>query len=71
MSKKTICLFAIIVYLSNTAITTTAFCQQSPVEKFLLQLHEKKFRWMIEKKNDSLSSMLDERLLYIHSSGWT
>lgn len=44
--------------------------QQSPVEKFLLQLHEKKFRWMTEKKLDSLQTILDERLVYIHSNGW-
>lgn len=44
--------------------------QQSPVEKYLLQLHEKKFRWMTEKKLDSLQTVLDDRLIYVHSNGW-
>jgi hypothetical protein len=49
----------------------TLNAQQSPTEKYLLQLHEKKFRWMTEKKLDSLQTILDERLVYIHSNGWT
>lgn len=46
------------------------YSQQSPAEKYLVELHEKKFRWMTEKKTDSLSTVLDDRLLYIHSNGW-
>lgn len=59
----------IALFFISVSLKTTA--QQSPAEKYLLQLHEKKFRWMIEKKLDSLQIILDERLLYIHSNGWT
>ena len=52
-------------------INNKVYSQQSVTEKFLLQLHEKKFRWMVEKKLDSLGSILDDRLLYVHSNGWT
>jgi hypothetical protein len=56
--------------LTLLSFSTTAFSQQSPTENYLLQLHEKKFRWMTEKKLDSLNSILDDRLQYIHSNGW-
>jgi len=36
----------------------------------LLELHQKKFRWMIEMKLDSLETILAEDLLYVHSNGW-
>lgn len=35
-----------------------------------MDLCRTKFRWMIEKKTDSLNLILDERLSYIHSNGW-
>lgn len=44
---------------------------QSPAEKQLLDLHSRKFRWMTNKQLDSLSLLLDDRLQYIHSNGWT
>lgn len=66
--KKTYCLVLIITIFLSANLPASA--QQSPTEKFLLQLHEKKFRWMTEKKLDSLQTILDERLVYIHSNGW-
>ena len=43
---------------------------ESATEKFVLKLHENKFRWMINKQLDSLNAILDERVVYIHSNGW-
>ncbi len=40
-------------------------------EKTILQLHESKFEWLVKKQYDSLKSVLDENLVYIHSNGWT
>jgi hypothetical protein len=39
-------------------------------EKKVLDLSRRKFTWLIEKKYDSLLSVLDDRLMYVHSSGW-
>lgn len=43
---------------------------QSKQEQDVLQLSKKKFNWIINKKIDSLKIVLDDRLTYIHSSGW-
>ena len=43
---------------------------QSKEETEIMNLAKKKFRWMVEKKIDSLSALADERLSYIHSNGW-
>lgn len=42
----------------------------SATEQFVLRLHEKKFQWMAKKQLDSLSNILDERVVYVHSNGW-
>jgi len=44
---------------------------QTKEEAEILDLSRKKFRWMVEARLDSLNGLLDERLSYIHSSGWT
>jgi len=44
--------------------------EESVTEKFVLKLHEAKFRWMVKGELDSLNSILDERLQYVHSNGW-
>ena len=44
--------------------------EESATEKFVLKLHETKFRWMVNKKLDSLNTILDERIVYVHSNGW-
>nr|MBS0038244.1 nuclear transport factor 2 family protein [Saprospiraceae bacterium] len=36
----------------------------------VLQLHEKKFEWMILGNLDSLSNLLAEDVMYVHSNGW-
>lgn len=43
---------------------------ESATEKFVLKLHENKFRWMVNKQLDSLNTILDERVQYVHSNGW-
>lgn len=43
---------------------------QTVEEKHVLQLFYKKFEWMKNHQLDSLSRMLDDNLLYIHSNGW-
>lgn len=43
---------------------------ESATEQFVLRLHEKKFQWMINKQTDSLNSILDPRVIYVHSNGW-
>lgn len=45
--------------------------EESATEKFVLKLHENKFRWMVNKQLDSLNAILDDRVQYVHSNGWT
>ncbi len=42
----------------------------SRLEKQLVDLSSRKFIWLIEKRYDSLESLLDERVMYVHSNGW-
>lgn len=43
---------------------------QTKEEAEVQDISRKKFRWMTEKKLDSLEFLVDERLSYIHSNGW-
>ena len=43
--------------------------QEINQEKYLLDLSKRKFDWMVAKQLDSLSMILDEKVLYIHSNG--
>jgi len=45
--------------------------EESATEKYVLRLHENKIRWMISKNLDSLNAILDDRIIYIHSNGWS
>lgn len=40
-------------------------------EQAVLDLSKKKFEWMTRLSYDSLESALDDRLLFVHSNGWT
>jgi hypothetical protein len=40
-------------------------------EQTIINLSKKKFGWMTQMKLDSLESILDERLMFVHSNGWT
>jgi hypothetical protein len=44
---------------------------QTREEEELLKLNGQKFGWLINKQYDSLNRLLDDQLLYIHSSGMT
>jgi hypothetical protein len=62
--------------MKTFAFLLIAFAQlsafaQSAEEKQLLALHERKFHWLTQKQYDSLTLLLDDRVLYIHSNGWT
>lgn len=43
---------------------------QSKQQQEVLQLSHAKFKWLVQKKVDSLRFFLDDRLTYIHSNGW-
>ena len=58
--------FAVIIFLlAGFAV------QAQSVEQTVLDLSKKKFELMIRMKYDSLLSILDDRLMFVHSSGWT
>lgn len=63
--KKIIILFLLI------SVNVQAQKDDSVTEKYLVQLHLRKFGWLINKQMDSLKSLLDDRVKYIHSNGWT
>lgn len=43
---------------------------QAKEEQAILELSKKKFQWMITMNYDSLESVLDDRMVFIHSNGW-
>jgi hypothetical protein len=45
--------------------------QAQSAEQTVLNLSKNKFGWMIRMKYDSLEAMLDDRLMFVHSNGWT
>lgn len=59
-----------LLLVTASAATAQKTKEESATEKFVLKLHETKFRWMVNKRLDSLANILDERLQYIHSNGW-
>lgn len=68
---KQTCLLLVFVLSLPLAIFAQKTKEESATEKYVLRLHENKFRWMVNKKLDSLSAVLDERVVYVHSNGWT
>lgn len=65
--KQLLFLLLLITAVHASAQKTT---DESATEKFVLKLHEAKFRWMVNKRLDSLNNILDERVQYVHSNGW-
>jgi hypothetical protein len=63
MNKK----LAILFVLFHLSLFTLA---QNDKEKIILQLHERKFTWMVNQQVDSLAAMMDDSMLYVHSNGW-
>lgn len=48
----------------------SSFCLgQSSLDE-VLALHQKKFDWLETKQVDSLSKLMSDDMLYIHSNGW-
>lgn len=61
----------LVLFVSIASITIAQKTKdESATEKFVLKLHENKFRWMVNKQLDSLNTILDERVQYVHSNGW-
>jgi hypothetical protein len=52
-------------------IAISSFAQQTAEEEQIMELSTKKWNWMINKKYDSLQSILHDRVTYIHSNGWS
>lgn len=52
-------------------LVSCATAQAQSVEQTVLDLSRKKFGWMIRMKFDSLQAVLDDRLMFVHSNGWT
>jgi len=44
---------------------------QSKEEQEILKLSRKKFEWLITLQSDSIIVLLDDRIQYIHSNGWS
>lgn len=63
-------ILSLLSILVITTVTAQKSKEESATEKFVLKLHETKFRWMVQQKLDSLNSILDDRIQYVHSNGW-
>lgn len=50
-------------------LSLSLYAQSS--EQAVLDLSKKKFGWMTRLSYDSLEAALDDRLLFVHSNGWT
>lgn len=60
----------IFIALIFSIVFIQGYAQSNP-EQFILELSEKKFHWMTTQNFDSLESVLDNRLNFVHSNGWT
>ena len=66
---KNIILLALILL----TVPNISACQDSSDEQSLIRvisLSKTKFDWLINKNYDSLNALLDDKVEYIHSSGW-
>jgi hypothetical protein len=64
MKRFTLLLFFLITI-------NAVFAQTDKASQQLIDLHKKKFSWLINRKYDSLDWLFDDKLLYIHSNGMT
>ena len=44
--------------------------KKEKIEQNIINLHKKKFDWLISKQYDSLSTLFNDNIVYIHSNGW-
>ena len=51
-------------------MTSLVAMSQTAQDQRIIDLSKKKFQWMIAMNFDSLESMLDDRMVFIHSNGW-
>lgn len=51
-------------------MTSLVAMSQTAQEQRIIDLSKKKFQWMIAMNFDSLESVLDDRMVFIHSNGW-
>jgi len=58
-----------IVIITCFLFSEGSYAQSS--EQDVLDLSKRKFGWMVRLSYDSLESALDDRLLFVHSNGWT
>lgn len=63
-------LLFLLLLISTVHASAQKANDESATEKFVLKLHEAKFRWMVNNRLDSLNNMLDDRVQYVHSNGW-
>ncbi|HMV09088.1 MAG TPA: nuclear transport factor 2 family protein [Cyclobacteriaceae bacterium] len=57
----------LIIFLGMTSLVAMS---QTAQEQRIIDLSKKKFQWMIAMNFDSLESVLDDRMVFIHSNGW-
>jgi hypothetical protein len=60
-----------ILIFSLSLLFISSLSAQSKEERDVIEASKKKFRLMIEMKLDSLEGVLDDRLVFTHSNGWT
>jgi len=48
--------------------SVSAVAQPGNESSYLIDLHKKKFTWLIGRNYDSLHMLMDEKVLYIHSN---
>jgi hypothetical protein len=59
------------ILITLVHLSILGLAQSSAIEQSILALSKKKFDWMVSKNIDSLKNILDDRLKYVHSNGWT
>lgn len=60
-----------ILFILFLGMTSLVAMSQTVQEQRIIDLSKKKFQWMIAMNFDSLESVLDDRMVFIHSNGWT
>ena len=61
------CLPSLVLWILGTVAWAQVPSRQ---EQFILDLSKKKFDWLIGRNYDSLTTLLDDKVQYIHSNGW-
>ena len=59
----------IILALSTLLIIHLASAQSTNAEQYLINLSKEKWRWMAEKKADSLGNLFHEKSMFVHMGG--